>query len=94
MLPSNTPIHCPLLDEKNDIFENRIVDDDNYIRRQKNMFKYTLLYSNIRSLSMNIIHLRNLAKELDPDFISLTETFNPLPNYVKIVDYLHCNFKE
>ena len=87
MLPSNTPIHCPLLDEKNDIFENRIVDDDNYIRRQKNMFKYTLLYSNIRSLSMNIIHLRNLARELDPDFKSLTETFNPLPNYVKIVDY-------
>jgi len=36
---------------------------------------------------MNIIHHRNLAREFDSDFISLNETFNPLPNYVKIVDY-------
>ena len=49
--------------------------------------KHSILYTNIRSLSKNIIQLRSLARELDPDFIMLTEIFNPLKKYVKINNY-------
>ena len=38
-------------------------------------------------MSKNIIQFRGLARELNPDFIMLTEIFNPLKKYVKINNY-------
>ena len=84
--PIPTP-YSPFLDEKDDHTDDTVIYDDIYIKEQMKLSKHSILYTNIRSLSKNIIQLRSLARELDPDFIMLTEIFDPLKKYVKINNY-------
>ena len=64
-----------------------VIDNDLKIKEIAELSKYSILYTNIRSLSKNIHSLRYLARELSPDFISLTEVFDPLSKYVRLQNY-------
>ena len=72
VIPLNPP--CPIVDEspRN---RNGILFDDQVISDEISQHRYSLLSTNIQSLSKNIHHLRDLVGELKPDFVSLVEIF-------------------
>ena len=74
-------------DEYEDGSDTMVIDNDFKIKELIGLSKYSILYTNIRSLSKNIHSLRYLASELSPDFISLTEVFDPLSKYVRLQNY-------
>ena len=61
MNPTTTiPIIAPHPPYSNETFTEHILVDDNEIRNQINQYKFTMITTNIRSLTKNIDQLRDL----------------------------------
>ena len=90
LAPAQAPLNAPSPHADSPVDETdqcKIITSDKIIMKKMSQFKYSLLSVNIRSLTKNIHHLRQLVGKLNTDFISLSEIFHPLKSYVRIPGY-------
>ena len=82
--------HNDSLNTPNDIVKNSkntIYINNDEIKKEIKQSKFSILSFNIRSLTKNIMTLKDTVKTLDTDIIGLQEIWNPHAGFVKIDGY-------
>ena len=67
--------------------DKKILLNDDQIRSKTEAHKYSAVSVNIRSLNRNIDQLRSIMSKIQPDFVLLSEIFNPHEGFVASKNY-------
>ena len=73
---------------------NTIETDDEIIKEQVRKNQYSILSTNIRSLTKHLTELKTIVSNLETDIIALQEIWNPHAGYVSINNYHKIEMKK
>ena len=94
IFPTNPPpLPQPDIYRVNTSF-NTIETDDDKITKHISNYKYSILSTNIRSLTRHLTELKTIINNLETDVIALQEIWNPHAGYVNIQNYHKIEMKK
>ena len=93
--PPNNPIPLPQPNTyRVNTSSNTIVTDDETITQHIRNHKYSVLSTNIRSLTKHLTELKTIVSNIETDVIALQEIWNPHAGYVSINNYHKIEMKK
>ena len=96
--PPTPPTNPPPLPQPNiyrvNTSSNTIETDDEKIKEHIIKNKYSILSTNIRSLTKHLTELKTIVSNLETDIIALQEIWNPHAGYVSINNYHKIEMKK